>query len=154
MSADVVIDRAVTKYMSVLQHHFDELVRIFGNLPDIPDSPPTKEESALCKELLEASKVSLKAAESVYLSLVAEISVYESDEKKISQRTVIKNLWERVQTQANTLKQAQTLFSVLCSPLLVENPQSHPFRLSAYLYLNFLARKQSIVVSNWISSAM
>lgn len=74
--ADIILDREITKLMSVLLHFHNELDRLIGKLPVVSASGPTNENLEVYKELLEAAKSSSKSAENTYLKIVAEVSVY------------------------------------------------------------------------------
>ena len=92
--------------MSVLQHYCNELQKIFENLPEVndPNVPISTEMIALSKEQLTLSKSVHNSAEAIYLKVIAEISVYESNDKITAQRSKADQFWAKVLKYSNEVK--------------------------------------------------
>ena len=105
-SPDVLTDREVTKLMSVLQHYSNELLKIFENLPEVndPDILISKEMIDLSRAQLDSSKSVHNSAEAIYLKVIAEISVYESNYKSTAQRSKADQLRTKIIKYADEIK--------------------------------------------------
>ena len=136
---DIALDKEVKKLQSVLDFHSSEVEKLEQKLnPVISVTPdPTVETVKFAKEALEKSKLINKAAEEIYLKIIAETSIYENVEKQVAQRNTGDMVWKSIVDKLENIQLTATQYiSKLPVPTL--------FRWSDFLCQNSLVSQLTI----------
>ena len=106
VDADLIVEKEIKKLQSVLEFHQNEVENVERKLNAVmlamPD--PTDETAKSVKDALEKLKSTNKAAEDIYLKIIAESSTYENIDKQTSQRANSDVIWKGVTDKIESIQ--------------------------------------------------
>ena len=126
---DILTEKGTKKLLSVLEFRNTELDGLIEKINAVVLSTPDPTVNTVknAKEILESCKSSLKAAEDVYLKLIAECSTYESADKLTTQKSKSDASWKLIVDKVESIKlKADTYTAKLPVPELNHSVQSSP----------------------------